>query len=248
MIEPTLKKIGLDDKQIAVYLSLLRLGPSPVRKVAMDAKVNRGTTYDTLKGLMRLGVVSYYHQDKHMYFVCEDPRKLTKVVAERQEELQRTKEELERVIPELQAFTDPAEGRGKPVVKYYEGSRGARSILEDVLATVEGLMPKEYYAYPSSTIKQHLYRAYPEFSEDRIARGIRVKAISIGEGGELRGLDQRKWLTHDAGAPTYFLIYGMKVAMISVDKEHDPRGVIIEDDAIARTYRFIFQKLWEVLP
>lgn len=246
MVEPTLRKLGLDDKQVAIYLELLKSGPSPVRKIAFAARVNRGTTYDILKGLMHLGLVSYFHQDTHTHFTAEDPVSLAKLAKERQKELERTQEEIERAIPELKSLID--RDGGKPVVKFYEGSRGARSILEDVLETVSPLMPREYCAYSSATIKQHLYRAYPEFSDDRIKRGIRVKVISIGEGGELRGLDQRKWLSKDEnGAPTYFILYGPKVAMISTDKDHDPLGVIIENGAIAQTHRFLFDKLWDSL-
>lgn len=246
MIEPTLKRIGLDDKQVAVYLALLRLGPSPVRKIALEAKVNRGTTYDILKGLMRLGLVSYYHQDKHMYFVCEDPGALVSVVAEKRKELQRIDGELQNIIPELRSFLD--RGTEKPVVKYYEGYRGVRSILEDVVKTVADLgAPKEYVIYSSSTIRPFLYQAFPDYTENRIAKGIRVKAIAIGEGGELKGLDQRKWLSKDEGVPTYTLIYGNKVAMISVDAKRNPLGVLIEDPAIATTQQLIFRRLWDAL-
>ncbi|MFH0853367.1 MAG: helix-turn-helix domain-containing protein [bacterium] len=245
MIEAILKKIGLDDKQIAVYLSLLRLGASPVRKIALDAKINRGTTYDVLKGLMAEGLVSYFHQDKHKHFVCEDPSRLEKVITEKQSELVTTKNELASGLPELRSMYD--RGGDKPVVKYYEGNRGIKTILESVIETVAVLPKKEYAVYSSSTIKDYLYRAYPKFSEDRIARGVRVRAIAIGKGGELRGLDQRRWLTKDEGSPTYSLIYGERVAMISVNKNKTPLGVIIEDESIANTHLFIFNRLWETL-
>jgi len=245
MIETILKKIGLDDKQIAVYLSLLKLGASPVRKVALDSKINRGTTYDILKGLMAQGLVSYFHQDKHKHFVCEDPSRLEKVVSEKQSELITTQGELEGVLPEIRSMYD--RGGDKPVVKYYEGNRGVKIILENIIEIVASLPKKEYAVYSSSAIKKYLYRAYPNFTKDRIDKGVRVKVVALGEGGELRGLDQRKWLTKDEGAPTYSLIYDNKVAMISVDANQTPIGVIIEDKAIASTQLLIFNRIWETL-
>ena len=67
-IDQILGKYGLSDKEVKVYLALLELGPSPVRKVAGKAGVNRGTTYDILKSLRDQGLAGYYHKDKHQYF------------------------------------------------------------------------------------------------------------------------------------------------------------------------------------
>ena len=49
----TLTKLGLSDKEIAVYTALLSLGSAPVRSVSELAKVNRGTSYDILKSLRK---------------------------------------------------------------------------------------------------------------------------------------------------------------------------------------------------
>ena len=80
MLEKILQKLGLNDKEIKIYLTILKLGPSPVRAIAQTADINRGTTYDILKHLRDLGLVSYYHKDKHQYFIAEDPQKITHII------------------------------------------------------------------------------------------------------------------------------------------------------------------------
>ncbi len=60
-----LKKLGFDEKDIRLYLILLSLGPSPVRKVAQATGINRGTAYDILKQLVKQGLVVYYHKEKN---------------------------------------------------------------------------------------------------------------------------------------------------------------------------------------
>ena len=52
------KKLGLSDKETAVYLSLLEHGAVSVRELARAANLNRGTTYDILKKLQAEGLVS----------------------------------------------------------------------------------------------------------------------------------------------------------------------------------------------
>lgn len=245
MIENTLKKIGLSEKEIKVFLTCVRLGPSPVRKIAEQAGINRGTAYDILRALINLGLVSYYQQDKHQYFMAEDPARLTETLAKKQEELKIVKEEIAEIIPQLKSIYDKA--GAKPVAKYYEGLAGIKIILRDVISAAAKSEKKEYQVFSSSTIKNVLYQAYKDFSEDRILAGIKVKVISIGPGGETRGLDERKWLTRKESAPTYTLIYGGKIAMISVDNNNNPLGVIIEDNNIYRTQKMIFEFIWEKL-
>ena len=71
-----LKKLGLSDKEIKIYLKLLECGATSVRGLAELCGLNRGTVYDTLKRLQNAGLVSYYHQETKQRFVAEEPEKL----------------------------------------------------------------------------------------------------------------------------------------------------------------------------
>ena len=137
-----LKKLGFDEKEIRVYLILLSLGPSPVRKIAQATGINRGTTYDILKHLMKQGLVVYHHKEKRQYFFAEDPLKLERHLEGRLEELQHLRAHIQTIIPELQSMYN--RGGGKPVARYYEGNHGVRSILQDVLATMSKEKQKEF--------------------------------------------------------------------------------------------------------
>jgi sugar-specific transcriptional regulator TrmB len=242
-IHEALTKFGLSEKEIKVYLALLKLGPSPVRKIALEAKVNRGTTYDILKNLQELGLVAYYHKETRQYFVAEDPRKLFEALRVKQEHYELVKRELKQIMPQLRSLSSVLGHR--PVVTYYDGTQGVRSILQDVLDKVVETDKKEYYVYSSSTIKRYLYAAFPDYTDERIKRNIRVRAISIGPGGQERGLDQRKWLSQKEAAPTYSLVYAGSLAMISTNKNGMPIGFIVEDNDLYETQKLIFESLWE---
>lgn len=249
MIVENLLQFGLNEKEISVYLSLISSGPAPVRLVAKQAGVNRGTTYDILKNLIELGLVSYYKQygkeDKRQYFVAEPPQKLLDAIEGKKRNLETVKVQITKVIPELESLYEKSGAR--PVVKYYEGNSGIRTILEDVLGTVTTQEDKSYYVYSSSDIREYLHKAYPKYTDDRIKRQIKVKVIAIGRGGELSGLDERKWLSEKESSPTYVLIYSGKLAMISVDATGKPVGVIVEDQGLYQTQVMIFQHLWQTI-
>lgn len=244
-INAILKKFGLSDKEVKVYLALLESGPLSVRKIAEKTNINRGTAYDILKSLLDFGLVSYYHKEKRQYFTAEDPQKLKEAIKDRQKELVDMKKKVNELIPELRSlFIKSGE---KPVVKYYEGYKGVKNILQDLLDVMEKAENKEYFVYSSSNIREYLYKNFSDFSEKRIKKGIKVKVIAIGEGGELQGLDERKWISNKKGTPTYILIYDNKTAFISVDSSDNPLGVIIEDKGIADTQKIIFKNIWNNL-
>lgn len=240
-----LGNLGLNQKQADIFLALVKLGPSPVRLIAQQAGVNRGTTYDTLKYLLTKGLISYYHRDKHQYFVAESPTRLTELIEDRIRQSQETKAEIEKRLPELEAlYATPGE---KPVVKYYEGFRGAKTILRDVLAVMSRADTKEYFVYSSVDLRDYLYQEFPNFTDERVKHGIKVRTISIGAGGQLHGLDARRWLSRKEGAPNYVIIYDNKLAVIGLDANRNLMGILIESRSIAETQALIFRNLWDKL-
>lgn len=236
-----LKKIGFSDKSAIVYLALLRLGPSSVRNLAKIAELNRGTVYESLKWLQEEGLVGFYEKDAKQFFVAEDPECLKEMVLHREEDLHDTGKKLATIIPELKSIHN--KGGERPVAKYFEKNEIVQ-ILEDVLSTCEAHEEKEYRTYSVSGIREHLYHGFETFSDARVAKGIKVKVIAIGGGGELRGLDERKWLDAKVKTPTYILIYPGKTAYISLDAKNEPVGVVIENDGVYHTQKTIFDDLW----
>ena len=248
-----LSKLGFSDKSAKVYLALLQLGPSSVRNLAEFCGLNRGTTYDALKWLQEADIVSFYKKDSKQHFVAENPEKLHILIQNREEELQRVDKQLDKRIPELQALYN--KGGERPVAKYFERKEIVH-ILEDVLETCESSAEAEYRIYSAEGLRKYLYEDFPTFSDARIAKGISVKAIAMGEGGELRGLDDRKWIgketnpvnQNDSGfVPTYIIIYPGKTAYISLNAHDEPVGVVVENDGVYETQKLIFDELWNKL-
>ncbi|MFH1235404.1 MAG: helix-turn-helix domain-containing protein [Parcubacteria group bacterium] len=244
-VETSLQQAGLSKKESATYLALLDTGSASVRTLAAHTGINRGTVYEALKQLQQKGLVSYFHKNTRQLFVAEDPGKLTAIVKNQAENIRQVQEELNELIPQLRSRISPA--TTKPVVKYYEGSSGIRTILEDVLTTMAAAKEKEYYAYSAADVREHLYKDFPHFAKKRVEKGIRVKVIALGSGGKLWGMDERKWLTKIESAPAYIILYNDKVATISLDADGKLHGILITDHAITQTQKSIFEQLFTTL-
>lgn len=242
-----LQDLGLSIKEIHVYLALLKRGPSSVRKLADVAKVNRGTTYDILRSLQDMGLVSIYDQDKKSYYVAEDPDKISRVLDNKEDEVRDLKQQLTHVLPQLESIAVHSDQK-KPVARYFHGAKGVRSILLEVLKDVKELEEKKYHVYSSSSIAESLYEAIPDFTKMRVDAEIFVSVIALGSGGNNHEeLAERRWLKKDKAVPTYTIIFGRKTAFISLDDQGHPHGVILEDRNLSQTQQLLFDSLWKNL-
>lgn len=242
----TLELLGLKEKDLTIYTTLLQLGSAPLRKVAEEAGFNRGTTYDTLKRLKSVGLVSYVDAKSHRYFVAEDPQKLRGLATRREVALQEARQKIDDLLPQFRNLAGIAKYR--PAVKYFEGAAGVKDVLRDVLSVTAQQKDKMYRVYSSSGIRDLIAISWPRWNAERKRRGVFTRAIAMDEGGQTHGLDERRWLgKQKGGAPTYIFIYGDRTAYVSVDKREQLFGVIIEDEAISSTQRLIFDALWQNL-
>jgi len=242
------KKLGLSDKEVAIYLSLLENGASSVRNLATLTNLNRGTTYDILKKLQDVGLVSFFHKNTKQNFVAEDPERILKLLTEREQDLKKAEEKIKDLIPELRSLQE--KGGGKPTTKFYEGKSGVKFILDDVLLSIKNQADKNYYVYSAAGVREDVYGAYPDFNKKRIKNNIKANTISLSAGGGTYGVDERKWLkVEKAGESnmTYILIYADKCAFISRDSRNNPVGVIIENKMIYETQKILFLQMWKLI-
>lgn len=245
MVNNLLEKLGFSPNESKVYYALLKSGPGSIRNVAGATGINRGTVYEALKKLSDRGLISRSQKKGAQQFVAQDPEVLQMIFKNERRRLSGVRKELSKTLPELKTLFSTR--HREPVIRIYEGHAGSALILEDILKTMMTEKHKEYYVYSAANIREHLYYNMSSFSDRRIRAGVKTKVIAIGAGGELRGLDERRWLTEKRGAPAYTIIYANKVAHISLTASGKPIGVVIEDSGVAHTQRLIFESLWNAL-
>jgi len=245
-IQKLLKDLGFGDAEAETYWALLNLDSVSVRKVSAYSGINRGTTYEALKALRAHGLAVTRRSGEREYFSAESPEKVYDLIKDRRKDLWRSQQQAQDLIPKLLARK--AQPQGRPLVQYYEDDEGVVAILRDVLQTVSKLEVPEYHVLTSRPIRQYLYRQFPSFTERRVAEGIAVKAIAIGEGGDSAEYAERRWISEpeDGSISSYTLIYGDKVAQISITN-NTPYGVVIEDAGMAAMQRLLFAQIWAQL-
>ena len=196
--------------------------------------------------MQALGVVSYLPKGKRRIFTAREPEVLVELAEERRKRRDLAVDELKRrVIPELhQLYPDFSAAN----VQWYEGDEGIEQVLRDILNSVGSDPEPIYSVFSSKPIRKHLYRPFPNFTAQRVARGIKVRVIAIGDGGESADLSERKWIkTEDSVDASYIAIYPPKCAIISLARDNFPSAVVLESNDIAKAQQIIFDTLWRLL-
>ncbi len=246
MNEELFELLGLTKREVTIYRALLSLGPSAIRTIAEKAGINRGTTYDDLKKMQRKGIVTYLPKGKRRLFTSREPEVLLQLAEERRHSLNSAIDQLKtKVVPELHHLMPDFNTAN---VSYYEGDSGIELVLRDILNTVSKQNPRSYSIFSSKPIRKHLYRPFPNFTAQRIQKGIEVKVIAIGDGGEDAELSERKWIkTEGKVDAAYIAVYPPKCAIISLASANYPTAVVIDSKEVAAAQKIIFDTLWGLL-
>lgn len=238
--------LGLSPTEATTYLAMLELESVSIRKVADKTGINRGTTYDAMKHLKDLGLISSRTIGQREVYSAESPERIQDIIRDRRKELLVIAEHAQKIVPAMLA--DTARPQGEPLVRFYQDDEGIVTILKDVLQTCSKMDNAHYYVYSSRRLRNFMYRKFPHFTEQRIREGIEVKVIAVGEGGDQAPVSERKWMEEpDGPVSSYSIIYGNKVAHISLAGDFTPYGVVIEDPGMATMQRLIFERLWQQL-
>ena len=245
-LENIFTTLGFSEPEIKIYRAILEKGQASVRTLAEKTNIGRGTVYNILKRLKEKGLVSYSERGKLKYFAVENPEKLLAQFEEKKRALDEAASEFQMALPELQALFGPEKDQSK--VTYHVGLSGIRTILEDILFTLNKAPEKVVRLYSSEELRGIIYEAYPQFTQRRIDAAIKARVIKMGGTGVLRGLDEAKLLPVDKSSRTYVHVYGNKISYITSKSNGHILAAIIEDSHIAQTHAFLFDSLWEHLP
>lgn len=242
-----LQSLDIPHNEAETYAALLQIDSVSIRKIAAHTGINRGTTYEALKKLVALGLVSVKRQGEREHYTAESPEKIYSLIREKRRELLEASSFAKHIVPRL--VLHQANPHGHPLVRYYEDTEGVAAILKDVLSTCSVLPEPVYYAYSSNIVLQFLRRKFPQFTKRRVSLGIGVKVIAVGKAGDAAEKTERKVLHNppEGGISSYAMIYGTKLALISIASDDTPYGVVVEDAGAAAMQRLLFERLWETL-
>lgn len=124
-IELELRKLGLSEKEVKVYLVGLELGPSPVKDIAKRVKIPRPTVYEIIKKLEEKKLFIEIKKGKRRLFVAQSPIQILRILKIQKREIEEKEREFTRIVAALEAKY----GKEKEL-RIFKGKRGFKTFLE----------------------------------------------------------------------------------------------------------------------
>jgi HTH-type transcriptional regulator, sugar sensing transcriptional regulator len=236
-----LKNAGLSENEAKVYLAALELGETSVYRLAKKSGVKRTTTYLAVENLKQKGLMSEAMRDNATVCYAENPKKLS-------DRLEEKKHRLEKIMPELLAFTNLIDK--KPKIRYFEGKEAYKEIFSDVLKYPDSEMLGTFNEKFWDWEKYFTEYFMPKRKEKKIWARILFR-----DNPELNTIAQeiQEYFSQTKRVPSekfkveieMVLYGGDKVGFVSYDEE---MAIIIESQKIHDTQKSFFEVIWEMLP
>ena len=132
MIEELFRKLGIQESEARVYLSLAELGKSPASLLAKKLEMPRSTVYSVLDSLVKRGVISVEQSQETTFFVASRPEGFRQMVkaeaAENARRLSELESAAEELIPNLEPFFKNR-NFSIPKLQFFEGTKSVRAML-----------------------------------------------------------------------------------------------------------------------
>ncbi len=229
-----LKRIGLTEKEIQIYLVLLKLGGITASKISKETSIDRATCYRYLDLLIKKGLVSYVVENNIKYFKAARPEKIL-------EDLQERTLDYKKLMPELVKITNLP--RKETKVEVYEGIQGLKTILKQIIRFREDHLvlgdEGNFAEIMPIFFKQFLRECEKNKIKEKVLCSKRVVE-------ELKKYDYKysetKALPSEYVAPTTTVI--CKQSIILFDWNEPYHAVVISNEDMAKAYEKYFDILW----
>lgn len=246
---PELTQLGFTRNEANVYFAALRMGKTTVQKLANATGLNRITVHSIVERFESMHIFTHIYESRHRRISAVDPARLEHLLIKEKQELQHKQNVLNQIMPGLKDLH--RRGRRGMNISVFYGEEGYEEMCEDVLRSNSPMLEYANIDALNAVIGPYIAQDYlPRKHKLQIS----TKFLYI-DTPSARSYIQKSYMKKGA-APmeakfinpkmfpmdSFYVIYANKL-MIFTPSTMD--GVIIEDKAVADSFRPFFRFVWE---
>jgi len=246
-IRALLKKIGLQDKEVTVYLYGLAHPPLSVSVLGAGCQLSRTNTYDIVKSLSKKGLCHGVSGEYGRKIVMTDPDSVLKLIERQKNELGLLEDEVRQNLSDFKsyAYLGPVM---HPRITYFEGVEGVRKLFE---TSLQSNSKKLGTILSLQSIIDVLGREFIlNYTAERVSRGVYARTLRPNRihdthplmSQHKQALRDVRYLPKSVKTDAGVIIFDNKVAFITTHEQ--PFGTLIESVDFAKTMQSYFDTLW----
>lgn len=231
-IKEALKSLGMSDKEMKVYVSLLELGDSPVSKITERSELIRVTVYPILKSLTEKGFVSKYYMDRKSFFKAIPPEQIIDKIKEKQDKVNLALPFLKQISNKIDQTTQ---------IELFKGSKGISSFFEKLYSGED----KELWAYGNGKFIDEIIK-YQSLHARKLRINKKIKLNIMINSVETDYLNDPSYkkitnirFNKKLENMNIYIVFGKKsVGILDLTKEIS--AILIKNEEIAKYHKFVF--------
>lgn len=243
-----LRKIGLTESEIKVYLSLIKLGASSKGNIIKESKIAPSKIYEITDKLISKGLCSFITKNGVKTFMGASPVKIRDYLHKKQEEILQEKKELEKIMPNLQSYYNNISEDTN--IEVFIGWKGIETVYFSLLETAK--KNEKVYIMGAGTGKEEekLELFYTKYGRIAFKKGLKIRAIFNEKSREyIKKIEKNLRRTYNKRflfdyTPTEISVFRNMTAILF--RKNNPIIILIKDKDTADSFRTYFKELWNI--
>jgi predicted DNA-binding transcriptional regulator len=248
MNEDVLRKIGLTDSEIRVYLALLELGDSTRSAIVNESNIAGSKVYDVLEKLQEKGLASVYLEDKIKHFKPTNPKQILSYLEDKKQDIAKTEEQAKNIIPQLLLRFNSS--KEEQEVELLTGLKGLELIFREqiellgkgeccyVIGGTRGIDEGEIMVFFQ---KIHCMREQKKIRTKMLYNKIQKGAVSKNYSAKMYPCTTTRYIEHTS--PVAINIYKDRTVIIVFAKKIN--AIHIKSQDVANSFMEYFNLLWK---
>ncbi len=247
-IEP-LRKLGLTDGEIKVYLALIRLGETTSGPIVDESGISVSKVYSILNRLANKGLASHIVKRKTKYFKAADPDRLLVYLKEKEDELFEQEQRLKGMVSLLKLENETAVTT--ETAQVFDGMKGIQTARERTLQIMKGGDEMWIIGIARTPYDGMMSPYFKEYHARRYGKGIFCRYLynesakkPFGETSESYPLSEVRYMPEGIVTHGWMEIYADTVT-IGINKGHS-FSIVIQNQELANSFKTYAQLLWSI--
>lgn len=249
-LKNTLIELWLEEKEITIYFTTLKLGNCVSSTVAHMTRIPKSSVRYAMESLVKKWMMTKTQKWNTTIFTPEHPNTLKNLLIIEKNKIEDKQHRLDNIMWELIGLYNPH--TKIPKVTFYEGLDWIQQVLDDSLTSSEVI---DGFVNVDDVI-DNISEINKKYTENRIKNWIEKKSIysdSKKTKEYLETIYKNNWLnnikyldTSEYNLYISFMIYDGKISYITF-KDNSFVGVIIQNTDIYNFHKNIFKFMWNHL-
>ena len=245
--QAVLKRLGLSDSEIAIYLALTEGGALTASQLVKATRGKRPTVYYALRQLIDRGLCHKAGGTGVERFQAAPAKALRRVLEDRAREQAQLGKDIDAVVPLLMRKGEAVEGM--PAVQFYEGEAAMKQAIMDTLYCrsrhIDSLAPADNFFFQAG-------KAYgADYVRERVARKITTRNLwekpldAATMRSQYAGLSQVRILPKGMHGRFRTTVFAYDDVVLYISSKKNGYALLVRSKEHVELVRAMYDALWD---